>query len=388
MSEVELKEAAAKRLQLRRLIDTLIAIEITMRTVGLERVKLSSIILEDLVELGKGTSGTVLSCSMDGRAVAIKAYNNTLQADEEREAMVEALMPYAMEGALRPESVLVDDNESVIGVVMPIATCLLELFREMVLCIDSSGWMGPSSLSVLEVFLGSAKALAAMHQARFIHGDVKPGNMVVLSDGTIVLIDFGHCGAASRVDGLAWAGWGTPYYHAPEARRDPSGRHSHKVDVFSFGRLMTLAFESPTLPVLVEDVIQASFSSAPGCSLLSLIRACCSLDPSWRPEMSVVVAELERIKEAEERAINSAAAALQPPQNHIVAFLPSQLQLPTTSLALPIPIDPSAPLLSSSPPFLSPMSWGQPAAYPASVWGQQSPAFSPLAAFNLLQHPP
>src|SRR5215831_1016911 len=49
----------------------------------------------------------------------------------------------------------------------------------------------PSLETFLRVAADLARALAAVHAAGVIHKDVHPGNVVVLPDGRVMLIDFG-----------------------------------------------------------------------------------------------------------------------------------------------------------------------------------------------------
>lgn len=59
-----------------------------------------------------------------------------------------------------------------------------------------------------------ASALAAVHRAGLIHGDVKPGNIMRGADGGLVLMDFGA--AIERAAGGARATLGSPLTMAPE----------------------------------------------------------------------------------------------------------------------------------------------------------------------------
>ena len=68
-----------------------------------------------------------------------------------------------------------------------------------------------------------AEALAALHEARYLHRDIKPGNIAFTSDGSPKLLDFGLAGA---MDDAAMVG-GTPHYASPEVL---SGRPAGEAD--------------------------------------------------------------------------------------------------------------------------------------------------------------
>src|SRR5437762_8303688 len=78
-----------------------------------------------------------------------------------------------------------------------------------------------------------ASALAAIHQAGIVHRDLTPQNLLRMSDGRVVLTDFGL--ATDAREGSSVAG-GTISYMAPELLR--GGRSSFGSDVWALGVVM------------------------------------------------------------------------------------------------------------------------------------------------------
>jgi eukaryotic-like serine/threonine-protein kinase len=76
--------------------------------------------------------------------------------------------------------------------------------------------------------------VAYAHRNKIIHCDIKPENMILLSDGRLQLMDFGIAKVAQRtiVKTMIASGSGTVGYMAPE---QAMGRPSARSDVFSLG---------------------------------------------------------------------------------------------------------------------------------------------------------
>jgi serine/threonine-protein kinase len=87
----------------------------------------------------------------------------------------------------------------------------------------------------MRIVAEAARALDAVHEGGIVHRDVKPSNLLLRPDGSVVLLDFGvaRSAAVTSVTGTNAAVLGTALYMAPEqARRQPV---SAATDVYALG---------------------------------------------------------------------------------------------------------------------------------------------------------
>lgn len=139
-----------------------------------------------------------------------------------------------------------------------------------------------------------ARALAAAHQMGIIHRDVKPENIMVRGDGTVVLCDFGIARILDK-DTVTTTGQllGSPAYMAPEhIRGEPQDGRS---DLFSLGVVLyeLLTGELPyrgrnpheTLTKIAAGQFTPVLEQAPLCSreLAALVERTLSTEPLERP---------------------------------------------------------------------------------------------------------
>ncbi|CNF03717.1 WD40 repeat-containing protein [Mycobacterium tuberculosis] len=145
--------------------------------------------------------------------------------------------------------------------------------------------------------VGIATALTAIHQAKVVHRDLKPGNVMLGPDGPR-LIDFGiarvlDTGSASQGGGLV----GTLRYMPPEVYAGQ--RAGAEADVFAWGAIMvfaatgTHAFGGADLPQIAHRIRTSDpdLSALPD-ALRPLVGMALAKDPLERPSARSILAAL------------------------------------------------------------------------------------------------
>jgi tRNA A-37 threonylcarbamoyl transferase component Bud32 len=96
----------------------------------------------------------------------------------------------------------------------------------------SAGITEPDALRYLQQM---ASALAEIHEVGILHRDLKPGNIMLRSDDSIALIDFGLAKRMRLRMELTGEGeiFGTPYYMSPE--QGHGNGVDHRSDIYSLG---------------------------------------------------------------------------------------------------------------------------------------------------------
>jgi serine/threonine protein kinase len=150
---------------------------------------------------------------------------------------------------------------------------------------------GPFRGTALErLAIGTATALAAIHEAGIVHRDFKPNNVLLASDGPRV-VDFGIARSVnSQQSSVTATGMvvGTPGYLAPEQLTgEPL---TPAVDIFAWGATMVFAatghspFEAGTLPVIINRILneEPDLSRLTG-TMRELVGAALDKNPRRRP---------------------------------------------------------------------------------------------------------
>nr|MDT0659190.1 protein kinase [Micromonospora sp. DSM 115978] len=149
-----------------------------------------------------------------------------------------------------------------------------------------------------------ADTVAYLHGRGVVHGDIKPGNLLIPHDGgPIRLIDFG---AARRTGTVAqpWATQATPEYVAPEVVAGE--RPAPATDVYALGIVLfeLLCGRSPYRGGPPSEVLGRHAGCVPvptpglPPALWSMIEDCLAADPARRPAATLLAAKLRAAEPA------------------------------------------------------------------------------------------
>jgi serine/threonine protein kinase len=159
---------------------------------------------------------------------------------------------------------------------------------------------------VLWITRQTAEALAALHRAGFVHGDVKPDNIRVVKSGHAVLLDLGFAHRVGENTNLLQEGYvlGTVNYLAPELC-GPEPEDDLNSDVFSLGVTLfeMLTGQMPYPPGSIEqtfrrheadppDDLRKHFRDPLPTALPKLVSKLLARRPEERPRAASIVQQL------------------------------------------------------------------------------------------------
>lgn len=178
-------------------------------------------------------------------------------------------------------------------------------------------------ISYCKLFHAAATALKCMHDAGFVHADIKPNNIMVTAGGAVKLIDFGQsCKNGTVKERIQ----GTPDYIAPEqVKRKPI---TPKTDMFNLGATMYWLLTGERIPTMMprkgrgdtiqlqsekpEKALQSPIELVPECppALSNLIIECVAKAPGDRPShMQMVIDRVEIAASQAKRVADEQRAA-------------------------------------------------------------------------------
>jgi eukaryotic-like serine/threonine-protein kinase len=173
---------------------------------------------------------------------------------------------------------------------------------------------------VAEVGLDLLDALEAAASVGVLHRDVKPGNVLLRSDGRAILTDFGIAtvegDATVTTSGLLL---GSPAYMSPERARGE--RATLASDLWSLGTTLYAALEGrspfersgtlPTLSAVLHDPVPQMVG---GRELAEVVQSLLVKEPVGRPSLRRVRAALQRIVAREETPLLALGEAANDPR--------------------------------------------------------------------------
>ncbi len=207
--------------------------------------------------LGRGGMGVVVEAddTLLGRKVAIKMLNDQLHDNPEAERIflteARAMAKLSHPNLVAVHDVIAGDRRTLMVVEFIDGRSLESVIMER------GGLPEPT---VLTVGVALCRGFAYLHSQGVIHRDLKPANVMLQTDGTLKLIDFG---LARSLEHIAMRGTnvrGTPAYMAPE--QVLGGELSAATDIYQIG--VTL-FEAVTgrLPFETGQIAYAHVHNEP-----------------------------------------------------------------------------------------------------------------------------
>lgn len=208
-------------------------------------------------EIGRGATGTVYKAERQGETVAIKVLSEQWMGDGSvtDRFVQEGLI---MSQLTHPAIVRVMD----VGRDQGRFYLILEYVEgpSYARCIQKRAFTPREIAQLLSVV---ARALHHAHRRGIIHSDIVPGNILLKSDGSPKLADFG----IARLRGQAWRAGvtaGTPVYMSPEQAAAMSDVIDGRSDVYSLGAVLYESvtgrppFVGRSTPEILEKVIRGA----------------------------------------------------------------------------------------------------------------------------------
>ncbi|WP_157430311.1 protein kinase domain-containing protein [Actinomadura macra] len=296
--------------------------------------------------IGEGAQGTVYAGESDtGERVAVKLLHAELDGDEQARLYFERELATARQVApfctARIIAARADGDAPYIVSEYIDGPSLRQLVAERgVLPADE----------LVRLAIGTATALAAIHEAGVVHRDFKPANVLLGPDGPKV-IDFGVARPLEATSATLTGAIGTPAFMAPEQVAGTSG--GPPLDMFAWGCTMAYAangvppFGHDSIPATMHRILHAEPElGALGGDLRELVAACLGKDPARRPTAVQVLTRLLGLRTGENLLAEGTSAA--------ATLTPAVRTVPAPRLQPPITPAPPSPPVFPAPPFGGP----------------------------------
>jgi serine/threonine-protein kinase len=251
-----------------------------------------------LGELGRGAMGVVYRAEDEtlGRVVAVKTISLTGPTKQERDIHEARFLQEARAAASLAHPAIITiyemgrEGESAAYIAMELLEGreLREVIRDVTLTPSES----------IRILADVADGLAYAHERGVIHRDIKPGNIMVLGDGRVKIMDFGIARFREpMVKTQTGVLLGSPQYMAPEQILGKP--FDHRADLFALG-LVLYEMLTGVKPFAGEDIPDLTFKV---CNMVATPPS--HLAPDLPPVIDFIIARALK-KKPEERYASAA----------------------------------------------------------------------------------
>lgn len=149
-------------------------------------------------------------------------------------------------------------------------------------------------IEAAELLAQVARGLEHMNQRGFVHGDMKPINVMVTDKSQVKIIDLGQACALNEVKKRIQ---GTPGYIAPEqGHLQPI---TQQTDVYNFGAMAYFLFSGEVIPTVFPPQNLNSSSGVISTNMVSLPKPLCVRNPKIPEELSQLIQDCIQLDPAD-----------------------------------------------------------------------------------------
>ena len=157
---------------------------------------------------------------------------------------------------------------------------------------------GVNASNALPYMKQICRGIGYAHSRGIVHGDIKPANIILNSEGVMKILDFGLADLMHDKQESGAAGglqFGTPDYSAPE-KFQPGAATDHRADLYSIGVLL---YEALAGRVPDNPMVKASSLVSVDPRLDQVVARCLQPDPVQRCQRAEeIVASIEKIEKS------------------------------------------------------------------------------------------
>ncbi|KAK8890115.1 hypothetical protein M9Y10_034875 [Tritrichomonas musculus] len=154
-----------------------------------------------------------------------------------------------------------------------------------------------SKEELVKIIYQIAEGMKYIHFKKVIHRDLKPTNILIMSDGTVKICDFGISKLMTIEEQTMTRGLGSQKFMAPEIINEED-YYDEKVDVYSFGVLVFFIMTGGVIPkIKLGDILKGKKADIPSSFTefaKKLISDCWNFEPKDRPSFKDIVDDLDK----------------------------------------------------------------------------------------------